>query len=78
MSPSLILWGDLEQKSHLGVVYMLSCFSHVELFLPDPGIELTFLMSPALEGDVDSLPIAPPGKPPYILDNFAFCMPDNF
>ena len=57
---------------------MLSCFSHVELFLPDPGTELTFLMSPALEGEADSIPIAPPGNLPYILDNFAFCMPDNF
>ena len=31
--------------------------------LPDPGIEPTSLMSPALEAD--SLPLAPPGKPSY-------------
>ena len=29
--------------------------------LPDPGIELTSLMSPALQAG--SLPLAPPGKP---------------
>ena len=29
--------------------------------LPDPGIELTYLMSPALQAG--SLPLAPPGKP---------------
>ena len=31
--------------------------------LPDPGIELTSLVSPALA--VGSLPLAPPGKPPF-------------
>ena len=32
--------------------------------LPDPGIEPTSLMSSALTGEgVDSLPLAPPGKP---------------
>ena len=31
--------------------------------LPDPGIKLTALMSPALVG---SVPLAPPGKPPRV------------
>ena len=42
----------------------MGCHSLLQGNLPDPGMELASLMSPAL--GADSLPLAPPGKP-YVL-----------
>jgi len=40
--------------------------------LPDPGIELTSLVSPALQADY--LPTEPPGKPAYLHTHIHICM----